>query len=176
MQVSRRGSLISARDVRFPERSSDANVRAVHELVMGDLAKKHAEVRLSAFQIVVELFPRSHLFRQLLISDFQRLAELATGTEPRHPLPPPAPAASRLKETSLLAIRQWNERFGDGYPKLKLGFNHLKHNRKVVASFLPLHGDSGSTFLYGMCLNHLKLVASGGSVCGSMCVCVCVCV
>ena len=98
---------------------------------MSNLAKKHAEVRLSAFQIVVELFPRSHLFRQLVVSDFQRLAELVTGTESRHPLPPPRPAAARLKESSLLAIRQWNERFGEGYPKLKLGFNHLKHSKKV---------------------------------------------
>ena len=103
---------------------------------MTHLAKKHAEVRLSAFQIAAELFPRSHVFRQLLCSDFQRLAELVTGTEARHPLPPPAPAASRLKETSLLAIRHWNEQFGEGYPKLKLGFNHLKHNKKVPVSIL----------------------------------------
>lgn len=100
---------------------------------MSNLAKKHAEVRLSAFQIVAELFPRSHLFRQLVVSDFQRLAELVTGTESRHPLPPPRPAATRLKESSLLAIRQWNDKFGEGYPKLKLGFNHLKHKKMVCS-------------------------------------------
>ena len=38
---------------------------------------------------------------------------------------------AQLKEKSLLAIRSWNERFGEGYPKLKLGFNYLKYNKKV---------------------------------------------
>lgn len=88
-------------------------------------------MRLSAFQIVAELFPRSHLFRELVISNFQQLAELVTGTESKQPLPPPQPAATRLKEISLLAIRQWNDKFGDGYPKLKLGYNFLKHRKKV---------------------------------------------
>lgn len=106
-------------------------MRATYDLVMSYMAKKHAEVRLSTFQIVAELFPRSHLFRQLVVSDFQRLAELVTGTESKEPLPPPQAAAIRLKETCLLAIRQWNEKFGEGYPKLKLGFNHLKHSKKV---------------------------------------------
>lgn len=98
---------------------------------MSNVAKKHAEVRLSAFQIAAELFPRSHLFRLLLTSDFQRLTQLVTGTDSKHPLPPPRPAASRLKESSLLAIRQWHERFGDGYPKLKIGYNYLKYSKKV---------------------------------------------
>ena len=39
----------------------------------------------------------------------------------------------QLKEKSLLAIRNWNEKFGEGYPKLKLGFNYLKYNKKVDA-------------------------------------------
>ena len=106
---------------------------------MSYLAKKHAEVRLSAFQIMTELFPRSHLFRQLVVCDFQQLAELVTGTESQQPLPPPRAAATRLKETSLLAIRQWNEKFGEGYPKLRLGFNHLKHSKKVTHTHTHTH-------------------------------------
>ena len=137
------------------KRSSDANVRAVYELVMADLAKNHAEVRLSAFQIAAELFPRSHLFRQLLTGEFQRVAELVTGTESRHPLPPPAPAASRLKETSLLAIRQWNEKYGEGYPKLRLGFSHLKHSKKVTTS-----GSPSSVYVASQCFA-LCLCAGG---------------
>ena len=106
-------------------------MRTIYELAMSNLSKKHAEIRLSAFQIICELFPRSHLFRLLVVSDFQQLAELVTGTESKRPLPPPRSAATRLKETSLLAIKQWNEQFGDGYPKLKLGYNYLKHSKKV---------------------------------------------
>lgn len=106
-------------------------MRTTYDLVLLNLSKDHAEVRLSAFQIVAELFPRSHLFRELVISNFQQLAELVTGTESKQHLPPPQPAATRLKEISLLAIRQWNDKFGDGYPKLKLGYNFLKHRKKV---------------------------------------------
>ena len=60
-----------------------------------------------------------------------RFASLVTGTDPKQPLPLPRPAAQRLKEQSLLAIRGWNEKFGEGYPRLRLGFNYLKHNKKV---------------------------------------------
>lgn len=122
----------------YTYRSSDDNVRATYELVMANMAKKHAEIRLSAFQIVAEIFPRSHIFRQLMISDFQQLTRLVIGIEAKHPLPPPRPAAKRLKESSLLAIRQWQAKFGDAYPKLKIAFNHLKHNKKARSYTWPV--------------------------------------
>lgn len=98
---------------------------------MRDLAENHAEVRFSAFQLVNHLFTRSSLFRELLTSDFKRFASLVTGTDTQHPLPPPKDAAARLKKSSLLAIREWNQKFSHGYPKLKLGYNFLKFNKKV---------------------------------------------
>ena len=98
---------------------------------MSHLAKNHAEVRLSSFQIIDDLFQRSHLFRELLLSDFQRFTRLVTGTEPKHPLPLPKPVAAKLKEKSLLAIRQWHDKYGEGYPRLKLSYNYLKSSKKV---------------------------------------------
>ena len=98
---------------------------------MSHLGKQHAEIRLSAFQVISELFLRSHIFRELLISEFQKFVRLVTETDPKHPLPLPKMAAQQLKKKSLLAIRGWHERFGEGYPKLKLGFNYLKYNKKV---------------------------------------------
>ena len=74
-------------------RTSDAYTRAVYDLVMDQLVKKHAEIRLSAFQIINELFMRSHTFRELLISDFKKFTHLVTGSDHHHPLPPPKPAA-----------------------------------------------------------------------------------
>ena len=112
-------------------RSSDAYIRATHETVMSHLSKNHAEIRLSSFQIIDELFQRSHLFRELLLSDFQRFTRLVTGTEPKHPLPLPKPVAAKLKEKSLLAIRQWHDKYGEGYPRLKLSYSFLKTNKKV---------------------------------------------
>ena len=115
-------------------RQSDSYVRVTYETLMKDLAKDHSEVRFSSFQVMNELFLRSHLFRELLTADFQWFVSLACGTNPNHPLPPPFPVANRLKEESLLAIRQWVDKFGEGYPKLKIGFNFLKHNKRVSHS------------------------------------------
>lgn len=98
---------------------------------MKDLAKKHAQIRLSAFQVLSELFSRSNQLRELLSSDFKKFSGLVTGTDPTQPLPPPKDVAAQLKRKSLLAIREWNQKFGTGYPELRLGFNYLKFNRKV---------------------------------------------
>ena len=114
-----------------PRRSSDACIRTAHDTVMSHLGENHAEVRLSAFQVIDELFRRSHLFRELLLSDFQKFSSLVTGTDPRQPLPLPKMVSSKLKEKSLLAIRQWHDKFGEGYPRLKLSYNYLKMNKKV---------------------------------------------
>ncbi len=112
-------------------RSSDMYVRAVYEITMGHLSKDHAEVRLSSFQVIKELFSRSHIFRELVISEFQKFSVLVAGTDAHSPLPPPEQAAAQLKKKSLLAIREWNDKYGTGYPKLKLGYNYLKTNKKV---------------------------------------------
>lgn len=102
-----------------------------YDQLMSHLVKQHAEIRLSTFQLTNELFHRSHVFRELLVSDFQKFVQLVAETDPHHPLPLPKPAAKQLKEKSLLAIREWNNKFGEGYPKLRLGFTYLKHNKKV---------------------------------------------
>jgi len=60
-------------------RYSDEFVRHAFYLLMTRLEKGHAEIRLSAFQIARELFVRSHCFRDLLLSDFQRFLELVLG-------------------------------------------------------------------------------------------------
>ena len=60
-------------------RRSDDFVRHAFYLLMTRLEKDHAEVRLSAFQLTRELFVRSHCFRDLLLSDFQRFLELVLG-------------------------------------------------------------------------------------------------
>ena len=115
----------------FGRRRSVANVQVTYEQVMLQLAEEHSEIRLSAFQICNELFERSHAFRELLVSDFHEFIKLVTGTELDCSLPPPKPAAAQLKEKSLFAIKSWREKFGEGYPKLVLGYNHLKLNKKA---------------------------------------------
>lgn len=128
-------------------RSSDIYVQLVYDRLMRDVATEHSEVRLSSFQMIDELFQRSHLFRQLITSDCQKLILLGKAVSGYgfqsmrivflsvcgvEPLPPPQSAASKLKETSLLSFKQWVEKFGEGYPKLKLGYNYLKHSKKVT--------------------------------------------
>ena len=112
-------------------RSSNAYIERAFDILMVQLAKPHSEIRLSAFQISNELFMRSHVFRELLVSKFQQLLEVTIETDSEQPLPPPYPAANQLKQQTLLAIQQWNEKFGASYPKVRLGYEFLKFNRKV---------------------------------------------
>ncbi|KAG3277078.1 UV stimulated scaffold protein A, transcript variant X2 [Ictidomys tridecemlineatus] len=112
-------------------KSSEEQLSCVYRLLKTQLTQDHAEVRLSAFQIVDELFTRSHQFRVLLVSDFQEFLELTLGTNHEQPLPPPREAAQRLRQAALRAVEGWNERFGEAYKKLALGYHFLKHTKKV---------------------------------------------
>lgn len=111
-------------------------VRVAYEWLIKELNEGHCEIRLSAFQIMNELFNRSHTFRELLTTDFKQLCSLVCGSDPTKPLPPPQSAADKLKEESLLAIRMWKDRFGVGYPKLKIGLNYLKYTMKVPCIYI----------------------------------------
>lgn len=110
---------------------------------MTQLSQDHAEIRLSAFQIVDELFTRSHQFRVLLVSDFQEFLELTLGTDHEHPLPPPKEAAQRLKQVAMCTVEKWNERFGKAYKKLALGYHFLRHTKKVGRPCMVLSVSPG---------------------------------
>ncbi|KAL3863835.1 hypothetical protein ACJMK2_005563 [Sinanodonta woodiana] len=112
-------------------RISDLYVKHAYHQVLIQLKKEHAEIRLSAFQMMDELFNRSHQFRELLINDFQDFLELVVETDPELPLPPPKSAAKTLKSSAYKSIQQWYTKFGDAYMKLGLGYNFLKNCKKV---------------------------------------------
>lgn len=127
-------------------RSSEEQLSHTYHLLKTQLTQDHAEIRLSAFQIVDELFTRSHQFRVLLVSDFQEFLELTMGTYNEHPLPPPREAAQRLKQAAMQAVEGWNEKFGEAYKKLALGYHFLKHIKKVSESWavcFPVVGEPG---------------------------------
>ncbi|XP_036903122.1 UV-stimulated scaffold protein A isoform X2 [Sturnira hondurensis] len=112
-------------------KSSEEQLSRTYHLLMAQLNQEHAQIRLSAFQIVRELFGRSHLFRVLVVSNFQEFLELTLGTDHRKPLPPPREVAQRLKQAVALAVQSWNEKFGAAYKKLALGYHFLKHSQQV---------------------------------------------
>ncbi|XP_048220775.1 UV-stimulated scaffold protein A isoform X2 [Perognathus longimembris pacificus] len=112
-------------------KSSEEQLSHAYHQLMTQLSQDHAEIRLSAFQVVDELFTRSHQFRMLLVSDFQEFLELTLGTDHEQPLPPPKEAAQRLKQAAMKAVEGWNEKFGKAYKKLALGYHFLRHIKKV---------------------------------------------
>ncbi|XP_014594246.1 UV-stimulated scaffold protein A [Equus przewalskii] len=112
-------------------KSSDEQLGHAYHLLKAQLSQEHAEIRLSAFQIVDELFARSHQFRVLVISDFQEFLELTLGTDHEHPLPPPREVAQRLRQATTRAVQVWNEKYGSAYKKLALGYHFLRHNKQV---------------------------------------------
>lgn len=112
-------------------RLSDDYIKHVYHLLIHQLEEDHAEVRLSSLQICDELFRRSHQFRELLVSEFQTFLELTVEIDPDQPLPPPAATANKLKTKALEYIRKWHQSYGEGYTKLKLGYNFLKECKKI---------------------------------------------
>ncbi|XP_070799520.1 UV-stimulated scaffold protein A [Pituophis catenifer annectens] len=112
-------------------RGSDEHISHVYHLLMSQLNQDHAEIRLSAFQIVDQLFTRSHLFRTLLISNFQEFLELTVETDYDQPLPPPTDVAQKLKKAAIKSVQEWHEKYGEAYKKLSLGYFFLKQNKKV---------------------------------------------
>lgn len=110
---------------------SEEQLSRTYHLLMAQLSQEHAEIRLSAFQIVEELFTRSHLFRVLVVSNFQEFLELTLGTDHRRPLPPPREVAQKLRQAVIRAVQGWNEKFGAAYKKLALGYHFLRHNQQV---------------------------------------------
>lgn len=102
---------------------------------MTQLNKEHAEIRFSAFQIVDELFTRSHQFRALIISNFQEFLELTVETDHEQPLPPPKEVAHKLKKAAIKSVQDWHEKYGEAYKMLSLGYHFLKQNKKVICMF-----------------------------------------
>ncbi|KAM4854197.1 UV-stimulated scaffold protein A [Thomomys bottae] len=120
-----------AKELKRMCKSSEEQLSHAYHQLMAQLSQDHAEIRLSAFQVVDELFTRSHQFRMLLVSDFQEFLELTLGTDHEQPLPPPREAAQQLKQEAMRAVEVWNERFGKAYKKLALGYHFLRHTKKV---------------------------------------------
>jgi hypothetical protein len=55
------------------------NVEYCYRLLIAQLDKPHSEIRFSTFQIVDQLFNRSHHFRTLLLADFNYLIDKCLG-------------------------------------------------------------------------------------------------
>ena len=81
---------------------------------MKQLKRKHSEIRLSTFQLLKELFERSHQFRILVLEQLQGIFELALETN-QIPLPPPKKAAKKLRTLSAETMHQWVNKFGSTY-------------------------------------------------------------
>ncbi|KAI5775812.1 UVSSA protein [Gulo gulo luscus] len=112
-------------------KSSEEQLSRAYHLLMAQLSQDHAEIRLSAFQAIDELFARSHQFRMLVVSNFQEFLELTLGTDHEQPLPPPREVAQRLRQAATQAIQGWNEKYGAAYKKLALGYHFLRHSKQV---------------------------------------------
>ena len=112
-------------------KKSNENLKHVYHMIMSQIEKEHAEIRLSCFQIIDELFMRSHQFRQFVLGDFLELMELTVETNDDRKLPPPKNVAKALRSTSLSRIEEWHNQFGKHYKKLELGYDYLKRVKKI---------------------------------------------
>ena len=104
----------------------DRNVVLAQKLLYIQLRRNHCVVRLNCVQIIDQLFQRSHSFRTSVIDDFQTYVDLTLGSDPAKPLPPPVSQNKKLRRESIKKIKEWHQKFGEGYKKLRLSFNFLK--------------------------------------------------
>ena len=116
--------------LKFLCKHDDSCLEYSFTILLSQLLKDHCEVRYSAFQIINELFIRSHLFRTLLLDNFHQFMDCTIETDFDNPLPPPKSVADKLKEDALFAIKSWFEKYGIAYQKLSLAFEFLKHSKK----------------------------------------------
>lgn len=107
-------------------KQNDRNVRLAKKFVFVQLGRNHCVVRLNCVHIIDQLFQRSNCFRNLVLDDFQTLVDLSLGCDPSKPLPPPASQHKKIRKESIKKIKEWHDKFGDGYKKLRLSFNFLK--------------------------------------------------
>lgn len=115
-------------------RKSDQAILEVFKLLMQQLQRKHCQIRFSAFQIMDELFKRSHQFRLKVVENFRLVISLTLDLDPiGDPMPPPRSAKEDLKRLALETVKKWNAEFGSStaYKKLGLGYNYLKEVKKV---------------------------------------------
>ncbi|GAB6019008.1 hypothetical protein CHUAL_000641 [Chamberlinius hualienensis] len=119
------------KNIKVACKKSDDYINHTYRLLMHQLEEDHSEIRFSTVLICDELFRRSHRFRELLVSEFQSFLELTVGCNNDEELPPPKAVAVKLKRKTLECIGQWHSKFGDGYKKLRLGYNFLKDCKQI---------------------------------------------
>ncbi|KAJ8382473.1 hypothetical protein SKAU_G00032510 [Synaphobranchus kaupii] len=110
---------------------SNDYIEHIYHLIMTQMAREHAEIRLSALQMADQLFSRSHHFRTLLVSHLQEFLELTVETDAEQPLPPPREVARKLKTMAIRTVQTWQDTYGQAYKKLALGYHFLKQVKKV---------------------------------------------
>jgi len=112
-------------------RHSPDNLKLTYTLLSKQLEKQHAEIRYSSFQVIDQLFLRSHVFRELVLFSLQDIFVLCMDTSKHRPLPPPSYLKNKLKKFALKKFYFWYKKFGKGYRKLVLGFEYLRDMCKV---------------------------------------------
>ena len=61
------------------KRDNDMNCQYSYQILINHLQKEHSEIRYSTLQIIDCLFQRSHVFRELILDEFQQFFELVLG-------------------------------------------------------------------------------------------------
>ena len=100
---------------RSPFRADESVIPPLYDALMKQLSEDHSEIRLSAFQVMIEIFDRSHSFRNIVVDSLQELFVLILETDPSRGLPPPKEAKKRLKALSISTIESWVKTYGDTY-------------------------------------------------------------
>ena len=113
-------------------KKSHDNVTDAFNIVMEQLEKDHAEIRYSSFQVMNELFTRSHLFRKLTLVRLHDIFCFTMETQPKeNPLPLPKNVGKELKSFAVKTFYEWYKKYYTAYHKLFLGYEFLKYRCNI---------------------------------------------
>ena len=113
-------------------KKSHDNLTDAFNIVMEQLEKNHAEIRYSSFQVINELFARSHLFRKLTLVRLHDIFCFTMETQPKeNPLPLPKNVGKELKSFAVKTFYEWYKKYHTAYHKLFLGYEFLKYRCNI---------------------------------------------
>lgn len=120
------------REIKRHCKSNDDSLRTVFETVLVAIKSRHSQQRLLGLEIADALFTRSKLFRGMLAPQLTYFLAKTVGFRSEDPLPPPVACAEALRQRALLALEEWNSKFGGLYHQVAMGYAYLRNTLDIT--------------------------------------------
>lgn len=105
----------------------DPTVNHVYDILLAQMGRRHAQIRLGALLLVQDFFPRSKTFRLRVVRDLPRILELGACAEGSR-LPLPIQYGKQLQDLLISLIESWHASYAARYPELEIARRHIQRS------------------------------------------------